>query len=102
MFQAEEQVLEVLHDQASKGQTIVLPELEAKKRYPSLVIASLDANRKEKPRGQITARALFDGTKRPGSEQETASPGPGTRADRCRFEEIYEWRKQQEVRRRSR
>ena len=57
-----EQVLEVLHDQASRGQVIVLPELEAKKQCPSLVVASLGANRKEKPSGQITARVLFDGT----------------------------------------
>ena len=58
----EEQVLEVLHEQASRGQIIVLPEQEAKERYPSLVIASLGAKRKEKPDGRITARVLFDGT----------------------------------------
>ena len=58
----EEQVLEVLHEQASRGQIIVLPEKEAKERYPALVIASLGANRKEKPDGRITARVLFDGT----------------------------------------
>ena len=56
----EEKVLEVLHDQALRGQIIVLTELEAKKQYPSLVIASLGANRKDKPDGQITARVLFD------------------------------------------
>ena len=33
-----------------------------RKRYPSLVIASLGTNRKEKPCGQIKARVLFDGT----------------------------------------
>ena len=37
-------------------------ELEARKRCPSLVNASLGANRKEKPGGQITARVLLDGT----------------------------------------
>ena len=58
----EGQVLEVLLDQASR-QIIVLPELEAKKRYPSLVIASLGANRKEK-QDRSTARVLFDGTNR--------------------------------------
>ena len=37
----EEQVLEVMYDQASRGQIIVLSEKEAKDRYPNLVIASL-------------------------------------------------------------
>ena len=32
---------------------------------------------------------LFDGT-RTGGEQEDAGPGPGTRANRCRLEEIHE------------
>ena len=58
----ESQVLEVLHDQAARGQIIILSELEAKKRYPHLVIASLGAQRKEKPGGKVTARVLFDGT----------------------------------------
>ena len=57
----EDKVLEVLHDQASRGQILVLPEAEARKQYPSLV-ASLGANRKDKPDGQVTARLLFDGT----------------------------------------
>ena len=48
--------------QASRGQIIVSSELEANKLYPSLVISSLGANRKEKPGGQITARVLVDGT----------------------------------------
>ena len=58
----EEKVPDVLHDQASTGQITELSELEAKKQNPSLVIASLSANRKDKPDGQITARVLFDGT----------------------------------------
>ena len=58
----EDEVLEVLHDQASRGQIVVLSELEAKKQYPSLFIASPGANREDKPDGQITARVFFDGT----------------------------------------
>ena len=37
----EEQFLEVMYDQASRWQIIVLSEKEAKDRYPNLVIASL-------------------------------------------------------------
>ena len=35
---------------------------EAKLRLPGLVIASLGAQRKEKPGGKVSARVLFDGT----------------------------------------
>ena len=57
-----ERVKKVLEDQTSRGQLIKLPEDEAKARYPNLVIASLGANRKDKPNGKISARVLFDGT----------------------------------------
>ena len=58
----ESQVLEVMHDQASRGQIIVMSEKEARTRYPDLVIASLGAQRKQKPGGKVTTRVLFDGT----------------------------------------
>ena len=58
----ETQVLDVMHDQATRGQVLVLSELEAKKRLPDLEIASIGAQRKEKPGGIVTARVLFDGT----------------------------------------
>ena len=59
----ETQVLDVMHDQASRGQIIVMTESEARSRYPGLVVASLGAQRKQKkPGGKITARVLFDGT----------------------------------------
>ena len=58
----EQQVLDVVHYQATRSQVLVLSEMEAKLRYPDLVIASLGAQRKEKPGGKITARVLFDGT----------------------------------------
>ena len=58
----EQQVLEVVHDQAARGQIIVLSEKEAKRTYPNLVIASLGAQRKEKAGGKVSARVLFDGT----------------------------------------
>ena len=55
-------MLEVMHDQASRGQLLVYSEAEARRINPDLVIASLGAQRKEKPGGKITARVLFDGT----------------------------------------
>ena len=55
-------VLEVMYDQAARGQIIVMTEPEAKVRFPGLVIASLGAQRKEKPGGKVSARVLFDGT----------------------------------------
>ena len=58
----ETQVLDVMHDQATRGQVLILSELEVKKRFPDLVIASLGAQRKEKPGGVVTARVSFDGT----------------------------------------
>ena len=58
----EQQVLEVMHDQASRGQFLVLSETKAKERFPDLVTASLGAQRREKPGVKITARVLFDGT----------------------------------------
>ena len=58
----EKQVLDVMHDQASRGQIIVMTEPEARSRYPDLVVASLGAQRKQKPGGKVTARVLFDGT----------------------------------------
>ena len=42
----EQQVLDVMHDQATRGQVLVLS----------------GAQRKEKPGGKISARVLFDGT----------------------------------------
>ena len=56
----EGQVLEVMRDQAIRG--LVLTEFDARKQYPDLVIASLCAQRKEKPGGNIRARVLLDGT----------------------------------------
>ena len=37
-----------------------LTETEARGRFPDLVVASLGAIRKDKPRGVVTARVLFD------------------------------------------
>ena len=49
-------------DQSKRGQVLKLSEEEARSEYPNLVVASLGANKKEKPRGIITARVLHDGT----------------------------------------
>ena len=57
-----EQVTTVLEDQAERGQVLRLTEEETRKNYPHLVIASLGANRKDKPNGVVSARVLFDGS----------------------------------------
>ena len=59
-FRAE--VEEVLRDQAGRGQVLILPEVEARNRFPNLVVAILGAQRKEKTGGIVSARVLFDGT----------------------------------------
>ena len=53
---------EVLRDQAGRGPVLIVPEVEARNRFPNLVVASLGAQRKEKPGGFVSARVLFDGT----------------------------------------
>ena len=59
-FRAE--VEEVLRDQAGRGQVLIMPEADQKSRLPNLVVASLGAQKKEKPGGVVSARVLFDGT----------------------------------------
>ena len=56
-----QQVLDVLRDQAKRGQVLVLSQQVAKKRFPGLVVASMGAVKKEKD-GVISARVVFDGT----------------------------------------
>ena len=58
----EDKVREVHEDQATRGQVLKLSEKEAKERYPTLVVASLGAQRKDMKDGACTARVLFDGT----------------------------------------
>ena len=43
-----DKVLEVMHDQANRGQVLRLSEDEAKRMFPNLTVASLGAQRKEK------------------------------------------------------
>ena len=45
-----------------KYQQHKVPEVEARNRFPNFGVASLGAQRKEKPRGIVSARVLFDGT----------------------------------------
>ena len=47
---------------AAGGQILKLPEAEARLQFSHLVFAPLGAQRKEKPRGVISARVLFDGS----------------------------------------
>ena len=57
-----DKVLEVLEDQTKRGQVIKITEPEARQRYPNLVVASLGAQRKDKPGGAVSACVHFDGT----------------------------------------
>ena len=52
----------MLDDQSTRGWVLKLTEEEARARFPNLVVASLGANRKDKPDGTVSARVLFDGT----------------------------------------
>ena len=52
----------VLEDQAGRGQVLKLTDAEARAPFPDLVVASLGAQRKDKPNGVVSARVLFDGT----------------------------------------
>ena len=52
----------VLEHQAGRGQVLKFTEAESRARYPHLVVASLGAQRKDKPNGVVSARVLFDGT----------------------------------------
>ena len=56
------EVMDVLTNQTRRGQLIRLSEVEAKARSLRLVTASLGANRKDRPNGEVTARVLHDGT----------------------------------------
>ena len=58
----EKEVHDVLDDQTRRGMFTRLPEDEARAKYPHLVIASLGANRKDRPNGEVTARVLHHGT----------------------------------------
>ena len=58
---SKQHVLDVLRDQAKRGQVLVLSQQVAKKRFPGLVVASMGAVKKEKD-GVISARVVFDGT----------------------------------------
>ena len=58
-LQLAEKVEDVLEDQVRHGQVLKHTEEETKRVYPSLVIASLGANKKEK---SDTARVLHDGS----------------------------------------
>ena len=52
----------MLEDQTTRGQVIKMTEQEARQRNPDLVVASLGAQRTDKPGGAVSARVLFDGT----------------------------------------
>ena len=49
-----EKVVDLMEDQASRGQ-LKLGEEDAKTRFPNLVIASLEANKKDKPGGVVVS-----------------------------------------------
>ena len=72
-----DKVTEVIEDQTRRGQIIKLTEADAKSQYQNLVVASLGANRKDKPSGEVSARVLFDGTPRTLSEHSNKNQRPG-------------------------
>ena len=57
-----DKVKAVLEDEVGRGQLLRLTEAEARARFPDMVVASLGAQRKDKPNGVVSARVLFDGT----------------------------------------
>ena len=73
-----ERVKKMLEDQTSRGQLIKLHEDEAKARYPNLVIASLGANRKDKPNGEISARFRWHQRTTSEHADQVARPGAVT------------------------
>ena len=72
-------MLEVLRDQAARGQVLVLSEIEAETRCPDFVVASLGAIRKEKL-VVSRLRVWFDGTHAFFRQQAYTYPRPGTGA----------------------
>ena len=57
-----ERIVEVLRDQAERGQVRILSENQGRSKFPHFVTVSLSTLRKDKPNGVITARVLFDET----------------------------------------
>ena len=59
-----EKVVAVLEDQdqTNRGPLVKVSESDARSRYQNMVVASLDATRKDKATGEVTARVLMDGT----------------------------------------
>ena len=62
MAEWSEECVKIMNDQAEWGQVLRLSEEEARRRFPCLTVASLGAQKKKKPGGEVTARILFDGT----------------------------------------
>ena len=57
-----DKVLEALHDQSRRAQTLKKLEQAARAEYPALSVASLGALKKDMPNVIISARVLLDGT----------------------------------------
>ena len=57
-----EECKKIMDDQAERGQVLKMSETDARRRFPGLTVASLGAQKKDKPGGAVTARILFDGT----------------------------------------
>ena len=72
--QCKEQVLKVLHDQASRGQVLIMSESEAQKKFPNLVVASLGANRKDKPNGEVDGTHGLSVNRRIGIRHQERAP----------------------------
>ena len=57
-----EECKKIMDDQAEREQVLKMSETDARRRFPGLTVASLGAQKKEKPGGAVTARILFGGT----------------------------------------
>ena len=54
-----QECVKIMDDHAERGQVL---RWEAQRRFPGLAVASVGAQKKEKPGGEVTARILFGGT----------------------------------------
>ena len=57
-----EECKNIMDDQVEREQVLRVGEVETRRRFPGLTVASPGAQRKEKSRGDVTARIPFDGT----------------------------------------
>ena len=77
-----------VEDQTTRGQVIKMTEQEARQRYSDLVVASLGAQRKDKP-GELCHPGTFRWDSRDHSEHQDQNSRPGEGPNRRRPEEDH-------------